>query len=420
MDTRARILIIDDDVFFRNLLDLQLSAAGYSVEVAEDAVEGGKVLLRTKFDLAICDINMPFMSGLELGSLLRASVQTASMPVIFATSHMDAETMLAAERLGAAAYLTKPLQSERLLETVERCLRQGTEDAGADSEAQGIGAQAERDATAVLGHALQSVLLGEDVFELTVKGRKELDGAGTALSPSELKLLVLIDGKSSVGDTVVRAVALDFGKEAALYVLRKLVEDGFIELAKGAGGSLDFVDLFGGETPGKPSIAATLEAEKASAATTLLLQQQGYFVRIVRRPSAKRDLGKAFTPSILVVEDEPVLANLLKHVLEVEGFRVRTAKRRAEIAAEFRRLPYIDLVLLDVVLPDVDGFDVLRSIRRHPALQSLPVMMLTAQATREAVLKGLASGANGYITKPFEIAALLAAVKTVLGLVEQG
>jgi DNA-binding response OmpR family regulator len=419
MDTRARILIIDDDVFFRNLLDLQLSAAGYSVEVAEDAVEGGKVLLRTKFDLVICDINMPFMSGLELGSLLRASAQTASMPVIFATSHMDAETMLAAERLGAAAYLTKPLQSERLLETVERCLRQG-QDASADSKAQGAGVQEDRDATAVLGHALQLVLLGEDVFELTVKGRKELDGAGTALSPSELKLLVLIDGKSSVGDTVVRAAALDFGKEAALYILRKLVEDGHIESAKGAGGSLDFVDLFGGETPGKPSIAATLEAEKASAATTLLLQQQGYFVRIVRRPSAKRDLEKGFAPSILVVEDEPVLANLLKHVLEVEGFRVRTAKNRAEIAAEFRRLPYIDLVLLDVMLPDVDGFDVLLHIRRHPALQSLPVMMLTAQATREAVLKGLASGANGYITKPFEIAAMLAAVKTVLGLVEQG
>lgn len=414
MDTRARILIIDDDLFFRDLLDLQLSAAGYAVQLAEDAVEGGKDLLRNKFDLVICDINMPFMSGLELGSMLRASAQTAAMPVIFATSRMDAETVSAADRLGAAAYLTKPLQSDRLLETVERCLRE-SRSAGVETAEGGVRAQGAGDAVAVLGKAQQPVLLGDDVFDLTPKGRGELDGAGTVLSPSELKLLVLIDGRSTVGDTVGRAAALAFGSEAAVFVLRKLLEDGFIEIAGDAGGSLDFVDLFGGLAPGKPSPAAAAEAEAASGATTLTLQRQGYFVRIARRPGTMREAGKERKLSVLVVEDEPTLAGMLKHVLEAEGFSVRSAQNRAEIAAEFRRPPRLDLVLLDVVLPDIDGFDVLLSIRQHPALRSLPVMMLTAQATREAVLKGLAGGANGYITKPFEIPALLTAVKAVLG-----
>lgn len=119
---QARILIIDDDSFFRGLLRAHLAHAGYAVQVAEDAVEGGKALLHPDFDLVICDINMPFMTGLELVSLLRASEETASIPVIFASSHKDTETLMAAERLGAAGYLTKPFQSEQLLETVENCL----------------------------------------------------------------------------------------------------------------------------------------------------------------------------------------------------------------------------------------------------------------------------------------------------------
>ena len=104
------------------MLQADLSQAGYAVQVAEDAVEGGKALLGSNFDLVICDINMPFMTGLELVSLLRSSEETASIPVIFASSKRDTKTLSEAETLGAAGYLTKPFQGEQLLETVERCL----------------------------------------------------------------------------------------------------------------------------------------------------------------------------------------------------------------------------------------------------------------------------------------------------------
>jgi two-component system OmpR family response regulator len=74
------------------------------------------------------------------------------------------------------------------------------------------------------------------------------------------------------------------------------------------------------------------------------------------------------------------------------------------------------LVLLDVWLTDVNGFDILNKMRQHPVLKKLPVIMLTAEATREAVLKGILGGADGYITKPFQIHPLVKAVKTVLGM----
>ncbi len=262
------------------------------------------------------------------------------------------------------------------------------------------------------------MILEGDVFELTAKGQNELRGSATSLAPAVLEVLILIDGKSTVGETAARARTS--GGEAVVNILAALLRDGLIDFVKDQAGALDFVDFFQTKGPVKPSVAATTKAKKESAATTLLLQQQGYFVRIVRRAGHRKAPDENKALSVLVVEDEPYLANLLKHVLTKEGFNVRTAKNRDEIVAEFRQPPRPDLVLLDVTLPDVDGFLVLLRIRQHPGLKTLPVIMLTAKATRDAVLKGLAGGADGYITKPFEIDVLLKAVSVVLGQSEGG
>ena len=90
--------------------------------------------------------------------------------------------------------------------------------------------------------------------------------------------------------------------------------------------------------------------------------------------------------------------------------------KRDDIQIALRLVPMPDLILLDVHLPDADGFDILARMRQHPVLKSMPVIMLTGETTREAVLKGLKGGADGYVTKPFEADVLVAAVKAVLGL----
>jgi len=89
---------------------------------------------------------------------------------------------------------------------------------------------------------------------------------------------------------------------------------------------------------------------------------------------------------------------------------------RDDILIALRQQPAPDLILLDVQLPDANGFDILARMRQHPVLKNMPVIMLTAEATREAVLKGLQGGADGYVTKPFEPDLLISAVKAVLGL----
>ena len=124
-DNGARILIIDDDIEFAEVLRMHLSAAGYAAEVAEDAVEGGKALLANPPDLVLCDINLPYLSGLDLTTLMQSDTRLASIPVVLFSGRTDADTMAKAVKLGAADFLAKPITRDQLLESVKACLQAG-------------------------------------------------------------------------------------------------------------------------------------------------------------------------------------------------------------------------------------------------------------------------------------------------------
>ncbi len=116
---------------------------------------------------------------------------------------------------------------------------------------------------------------------------------------------------------------------------------------------------------------------------------------------------------ILVVEDEGDLREVVAYNLAREGFKVVTAAGGATALERLER-ERPDLVLLDLMLPDVDGLEVCRRIRRHPELGATPIVMLTAKAEETDVVLGLGVGADDYVTKPFGVAELIARVKAVL------
>jgi DNA-binding response OmpR family regulator len=120
-----RILIIDDDVEFREQMRMQLVAAGYAAELAEDAVEGGRAIVEHPPDLVLCDIRMPHMGGLELVALMRTDERCASIPVIFVSGFGDSETIARAVDLGGADFLAKPIAHADLIASIEACLRAG-------------------------------------------------------------------------------------------------------------------------------------------------------------------------------------------------------------------------------------------------------------------------------------------------------
>jgi CheY-like chemotaxis protein len=117
-DRPGRIVVIDDDQVMRTLLDMHLRNAGYEVLIAEDAVEGGHLVMKSLPDLIICDVDMPYLNGYEFVAALKTHDSTRDIPIIFLTSNEDLEG--ATTRLGAAAHLTKPVRADRLLEVVGR------------------------------------------------------------------------------------------------------------------------------------------------------------------------------------------------------------------------------------------------------------------------------------------------------------
>lgn len=116
---------------------------------------------------------------------------------------------------------------------------------------------------------------------------------------------------------------------------------------------------------------------------------------------------------ILIIEDDPDIVELLRFNLERESYEVASAGDGAAGLAELRRQAP-DLLILDLMLPEVSGLDVCRTVRGDPALATLPVIMLTAKSEEVDVISGIELGADDYITKPFSPRQLVARVGAVL------
>jgi two-component system, OmpR family, phosphate regulon response regulator PhoB len=125
-------------------------------------------------------------------------------------------------------------------------------------------------------------------------------------------------------------------------------------------------------------------------------------------------MGKPdMAPKILVVEDEPSIHELISINLEMAGYRVIGAES-AERATSLIRDELPDLALLDWMLPGESGIDLARKLRSEPRTRELPIIMLTARGEEEDKLRGLETGADDYITKPFSVRELEARIKAVL------
>ena len=255
-----------------------------------------------------------------------------------------------------------------------------------------------------------------DVYTVTESGQEELKRGSTTLIPTELELLVLLDGSANLREISQRAKSLP-EKEIAV-LLPGLIRRGLARMGTiAAEGDLDFSYFFDADKPApEPSAQAREQAQAEAQTGAPALQRQGYYVSIARQAAQPRKPADGGKHTVLIVEDDQELCEFLRNLMRLEGFEARTATNRQEVVTALRQLPSPDLVLLDVVLPDANGFDILLRMKQHPALRSIAVIMLTGKATRESVMQGLAGGADGYVTKPFEPEILVNGVKSVLGL----
>jgi two-component system phosphate regulon response regulator PhoB len=124
-------------------------------------------------------------------------------------------------------------------------------------------------------------------------------------------------------------------------------------------------------------------------------------------------MNEQHKPYILIVEDEAPLVTLLRYNLEKQGFRVEDAGDGGEALAKITEAPP-DLLLLDWMLPTLSGIELCRQLRRRPATRQLPIIMLTARAEDQDAVRGLDTGADDFITKPFNTEALIARIRALL------
>jgi DNA-binding response OmpR family regulator len=114
----AAILVIDDDLSFRELLQLHLLSAGHTIRAAKDPEEGLRSLLEHSADLILLDLDLPYLSGFEVLEALRSDPASRKIPVIVLTGRGDEDTYIRCRKIGVDGFLTKPLKREQLITAV--------------------------------------------------------------------------------------------------------------------------------------------------------------------------------------------------------------------------------------------------------------------------------------------------------------
>jgi CheY-like chemotaxis protein len=259
-------------------------------------------------------------------------------------------------------------------------------------------------------------MIEKSVYTQTAKGREELAASPGHLGPNLKVLLGMFDGKTTVEELLkkLKKVSLD----QFLAARDKLVANGYIELSAGAPerADMDFATLM--KRPVKePTVQQIREAEETTISGVRRLKRSGYFVNILTRPDRHIAPRSGETYSVLILDGDRSDVLVMARALALARFDVRSASRAEDIMADLDKPPP-DVIVMDLVLPELVGLEVLAKMREHFKLRKVPVIVVTAEAAQEDVISALVYGANGYMTKPVKPEALLEAVKTILGVTD--
>ena len=255
----------------------------------------------------------------------------------------------------------------------------------------------------------------ERIFRRTEAGSEVLKTDDAAVPSDYRRLLKLIDHETHID--VVRGCLRQYSDELIGDWLEELVELGYLDHAAPSDPlDLDFTAYFAKAPAAAAEVLAedAKKLEKHAKDAGSALSRSGAFFHEERLKNRAPTQKKPEDIVVLIVEDDPDQAALANLRARTAGYAVRVARDCKELVEQIRAHALPDLVLLDINLPDGNGFDVLASIRRHPKLALLPVVMLTALADPADVRRGLDLGADGYVTKPYSKRVVAEIIRSVL------
>jgi CheY-like chemotaxis protein len=246
------------------------------------------------------------------------------------------------------------------------------------------------------------------VYSLTATGQEALSAAdvGETDFPLEVdfpsdyrRLLAMIEVGGHI--EVLRGRLRRFPDQLIDEWLKELEDLHMVESREA--GDLDAITFSGAALPLLPPLSD--EDRKRLVKTTVVagatLLRSGSFLSGDRIMNLKPLAKKRSETIILLVEDDPDQAALAELRLTMAGYQVHGVDRAKALSRYLRQQARPDLLLLDVMLPDGNGFDILAQLRGRPEFSSLPIVLLTAKAELADIRNGLALGADGYITKPY-------------------
>jgi two-component system, OmpR family, response regulator len=176
---------------------------------------------------------------------------------------------------------------------------------------------------------------------------------------------------------------------------------------------LDFTSFFD-----KREVPVVTPAQKAKIAEEAMIGEneitRGGFCVSMARPGLRPLKPINGKTQVLVVEDEPLTSSMIQRMLSGAGYEPVPAASGKEVVEKLRNPRLPDLILMDVMLPDIDGFKILERIRAHKVIGDIPVVMVSGQAEMTDISRGFTAGADGYVTKPTTRKALLGVIEQVM------
>nr|WP_263429357.1 response regulator [Nannocystis pusilla] len=374
------ILVVEDDVAFAEVLAGLARELEFHPVIATTAEDGLRIARQQRPSAIVLDVGLPDRSGLSVLDALKHDPATRHIPVhvISATDH----TRTALE-MGAVAYAIKPVVREQLVDALRKLESKATQ-------------------------VLRRVLVVEDDVALRDSTCKLLAADDVETVPVGTAAEALRELRSSTFDCMI--VDLSLPDRSGLELLQ--------EMAQGEQYGFPPVIVYTGREVSRAEeqqlhrfsqsiiIKGARSPERLLDEVTLFLHQ----VETDLPPERQRMLRDARHRDavfegrrVLVVEDDVRNVFALTSVLEPRGARVEIARNGKEALQHLQSKPGVDLILMDLMMPEMDGLTATRAIRADPATARIPIIALTAKAMADDRASCLAAGADDYIAKPLDV-----------------
>jgi signal transduction histidine kinase/DNA-binding response OmpR family regulator/CHASE3 domain sensor protein len=381
--TRSLLIIEDDVAFARVIYDLAHELEFLGV-VATTADDGLALARRTPPSAIVLDVGLPDQSGLAVLDALKHDPQTRHIPVHVVSAADHTRTAL---EMGATGYALKPVDRERLIEAIRQLEARFT---------QKLRRVLIVEDDAVLRDSTARLLAGEDVETVTAATAAEaLDQIRTTTFDCMVLDLALPDRSGlELLDEMSRGERYGF-PPVIVYTGRSLSHDEVHQLERFSRSII----IKGARSP-----------ERLLDEVTLFLHQVESRLSVERQRMLRdaRDREAVFDGRrILIVEDDVRNLFALSNALEPRGAIVEIARNGREAIEHLDARPGVDLVLMDIMMPEMDGHEAIRRLRADPRFARLPIIALTAKAMIDDREKSIAAGASDYIAKPLDVDKLL-------------